>query len=140
MKKLIIAAGIILIVASCKKENEAPALNLMEQPDTSTVAVKQGVFQNGPYGNVTGKVTLYRNYNGSFNVFLDSFMTSNGPDLYVYLSREIMPASFIELEKLRSVNGSQLYSIPGAPDFTQFKYVNIHCKRYNHLFGYALLQ
>jgi hypothetical protein len=51
-----------------------------------------------------------------------------------------MPVHFISLGKLKSTNGNQIYAIPGTPDFNEYKYICIHCKEYNHLFGYALLQ
>ncbi len=128
-------------LTACRKENEAPEISLMETPrDTAATQQKTGQFMNGPYGTVTGKASLLRNSNGTFDILLENFNTSNGPDLYVYLSKEIMPANFLLLEKLRSTNGNQVYAIPGVPDFTQYKYVCIHCKQYNHLFGYALLQ
>lgn len=140
MKERIVITAMLFLLASCKKENATPVLGLTDQADTAAVAIKQGAFQNGPYGTVTGKAVLYRNNDGSFDILLESFTSSNGPDLYVYLSREIMPVDFIQLDRLRSVTGSQLYRIPGSPDFAQYKYVNIHCRQYNHLFGYALLQ
>lgn len=127
--------------AACKKETLAPDEPLMETPmDTMAVSQQAGQFMNGPYGSVTGMATLYLNNNGTYEIRLANFNTSNGPDLYVYLSKEIMPANFILLEKLRSTSGNQVYAIPGKPDFSQFRYVCIHCRQYNHLFGYALLQ
>ncbi len=139
----VIFALVLSMVAliACKKEKMAPEVVLMETPmDTAATWQQVGQFINGPYGNVTGQAVLIRNSNGTYEILLENFNTTNGPDLYVYLSKEIMPANFILLEKLRSTNGNQVYSIPGTPDFTQFKYVCIHCRRYNHLFGYAQLR
>lgn len=132
---------ILFLAVACKKETFAPVVVLMETPaDTMAMTVQMGQFMNGPYGSVSGKAVLIRNTNGSYEVKLENFNTSNGPDLYVYLSKEIMPVNFIQLEKLRSTTGNQVYPVPGSPDFMQYKYVSIHCKQYNHLFGYALLQ
>ncbi len=132
---------LIVGVSACKKETLAPVTLLMETPmDTMATAAANGQFMNGPYGNVSGRAILFRNTNGSYDIKLENFNTSNGPDLYVYLSKEIMPVNFIQLEKLKSTTGNQVYAIPGTPDFAQYKYVCIHCRQYNHLFGYALLQ
>ena len=65
---------------------------------------------------------------------------SNGPDLHVYLSKEAFPVNFIDLGRIKSTSGNQLYTISGMPDFVQYKYALIHCQRYNHLFGSALLK
>jgi hypothetical protein len=69
-----------------------------------------------------------------------SFSSSNGPDLKVYLSKEIQPINFVNLGSLKSTNGSQLYNIPTGIDFAQYKYALIHCQQYNHLFGSAELK
>ena len=65
---------------------------------------------------------------------------TNGPDLHVYVSKEKLPVNFIDLGKLKSIKGNQVYTIPGMPDFTAYKYALVHCQQYNHLFGSALLQ
>jgi hypothetical protein len=70
---------------------------------------------------------------------LTNFSTTNGPDLKVYLSKEIHPLSFIKLGDLKSIGGNQVYDIIGSPDFMQYKYALIHCEQYNHLFGSAEL-
>ena len=77
---------------------------------------------------------------GDYSLVLDSFSVNNGPDLHVYLSKEVQPLNFIDLGKLKSVSGTQVYNIPGIPDFTAFKYALIHCQQYDHLFGNANLQ
>jgi len=51
-----------------------------------------------------------------------------------------MPITFIDLGELKSTKGNQVYSIAGMPDFTDYKYISIHCVAYNHLFGSALLK
>ncbi len=140
--KLFYSLLLLLVLASaCKKEKLAPETVLMEMPmDTMATATANGQFMNGPYGIVSGRAILFRNTNGSYDIKLENFNTSNGPDLFVYLSKEIMPANFIQLEKLKSTTGNQVYAVPGSPNFAQYKYVCIHCRQYNHLFGYALLQ
>ncbi len=131
-----------LVFAGCSKETLAPTVSLMEMVDNNTAApvTEGGSFQNGPYGSVMGKARLYKNEDNSYSVALDSFSTTNGPDLYVYLSKQAMPVNFVELGKLKSTNGSQVYNFTTTGDLTDYIYVCIHCKAFNHLFGYALLK
>jgi hypothetical protein len=133
---------LIIFFSACKKEiqNATPVIPIMEMPDTTAANLKAGSFVSGPYGNVSGNAKIYRLNGGAYQVQLQNFNSSNGPDLYVYLSKEIMPVNFIPLGRLRSTNGDQLYDIPGMPSLTEYRYINIHCQQYNHLFGYALLQ
>jgi hypothetical protein len=88
---------------------------------------------------VSGTAKIYFQ-NNQFKLALENVLISNGPDLHVYLSKELLPATFIDLGKLQSVAGNQVYDIPGNPDFSQYKYALIHCKQYNHLFASAELR
>ena len=135
---LIVLASTILL-ASCVKEN-TPTVPLNDTVDT-TVAMpgEKGNFMNGPYGSVSGMATVYTK-DGSLVLALENMTISNGPQLHVYLSKEVQPVNFIDLGALQSTRGNQLYTIPGDPDFSQYKYALIHCKKYNHLFGSANLQ
>lgn len=128
-----------VVLVSCVKEN-TPEIPLNDTVDT-TIAVpgERGNFINGPYGSVSGMATVYTK-DGRLVLALGNMMISNGPQLHVYLSKEVQPVNFIDLGALQSTKGNQLYTIPGEPDFFQYKYALIHCKKYNHLFGSAQLQ
>lgn len=140
MKLKILTVLTVLFLSSCKDENLAPTAPINDMVSTGAVKTKSGMFMNGPYGSVAGNAHVYVNLNGPLDMALEGFNTSNGPDLYVYLSKEIMPVNFISLGALKSTSGNQIYEVPGVPDLNEYKYVCIHCKQYNHLFGYALLK
>jgi len=134
---------IVLVLLSCSKQNQAPEARLDEKMDTSgNAALLQyaGRFVNGPYGSAMGSAKIYQLASAQFVLALDSVSISNGPDLHVYLSKEVQPLNFIDLGRLRSTNGNQLYEISGMPDFSAYKYALIHCQQYNHLFGSAALK
>jgi len=121
---------------SCKKDLTSAA-PVQEHVDTTTAELKfDGSFMNGPYGAVSGTARIYED-SGAYQVALIDMTISNGPDLHVYLSREEQPVHFIDLGKLKSTSGSQVYLVVNKPDFSQYKYVLIHCQKYNHLFGIA---
>ena len=136
---------VISLLVACKKENgtstsNTPAMDIVDTGNNSGNVLKySGTFSDGPYGSIMGRVKIYEKA-GAFSLILDSFNVNNGPDLHVYLSKEIQPVNFIDLGKLRSVSGTQVYAIAGVPDFMQFKYALIHCQQFNHLFGNANLQ
>lgn len=134
---LLIASATLLV--SCVKEN-TPEIVLDNTVDT-TMAMPQnnGNFMNGPYGSVSGMATVYKQ-DGNLVLALENMNISNGPQLHVYLSKEVQPVNFIDLGPLQSTLGNQLYNITGSPDLSQYKYALIHCKKYNHLFGSAKLQ
>lgn len=142
MKKMIIAAAMITaITASCKKEAVSTETTpIIEPVDTAAKVSFRGTFTSGPFGTTTGVVKIYNSNSNMLTLVLDSFMVNAGPDLHVYLSKEVQPINFIDLGKLKSTGGTQVYNIAGNPDFSQYKYALIHCQQYDHLFGNANLK
>ena len=140
MKKIIFVVSVTaFFLISCVKEN-TPVLPLNNKVDTTIAMQKNmGDFMNGPFGSVSGMIAVYKQ-NDSLVLALQNMMISNGPQLHVYLSKEVQPVNFIDLGALQSVKGNQLYKIPGNPDFSLYQYALIHCKKYNHLFGSAKLK
>ena len=131
----IIFIGLIAFF-SCKKDL-ASTTPVVDNIDTTTADIKyDGSFMNGPFGSVSGMVKIYTE-DQQYSLALINVVISNGPDLHVYLSKEEQPGQFIDLGKLKSTTGNQVYSITGMPDFSEYKYVLIHCQKYNHLFGAA---
>ena len=130
----------IFFITACKKEEAfASTTDLNEMTDTTARLVYNGIFSAGPFGTVSGQAEIYKKGN-SFEVKLANFISTNGPALHVFISKEAMPVNFIDLGSLKSTMGNQLYSVSGMPDFMEYKYISIHCVAYNHLFGSALLQ
>lgn len=139
MKATVIIIMISIVLASCSK-NGSPTTPLDDTVDTTmTIGRYRGMFINGPYGSVSGTAAIYFQ-NNQYLLALEGVSISNGPDLHVYVSKEILPVNFIDLGRLQSTMGNQVYTITGNPDFTQYKYALIHCQRYNHLFGSAELR
>lgn len=140
MKKYIpfLAVVFLLGITACKKNN-TPSIILNEMADSSAVPQTTGTFNNGPYGNVSGEARVLLS-GTRYELKLMNFSSSNGPDLRVYLSKEMFPVNFIDLGTLKATGGNQVYEIPGMPDLVQYKYALVHCRRFNHLFGWALLQ
>ncbi len=97
-----------------------------------------GMFKGNGSQSVSGLAKIYLT-NNQYMLKLENFSTSNGPDLKVYLSMASSPSGFISLGDLKSTNGNQVYEISGTPDFTKYKFVLIHCERFNHLYGSAEL-
>ncbi len=141
MKILSLCFLVVLIATSCSKEALAPTTVLNQIiADTSAVLKFNGTFVNGPYGTTSGKAEIYLTKNNTYELKLSNFSVSNGPSLFVLLSKEVMPVNFINLGALQSTMGNQVYSIASNPDFKTYKYISIHCTAYNHLFGSSLIQ
>jgi hypothetical protein len=127
---------LIFFSSSCRKTSTE---FLNEKADTSAVVKVQGSFSGVGSEKVSGQAKVYLQ-RGKLFLALENFSTDNGPDLKVYLSQADVPKEFIKLGDLKSTKGNQIYDITGMPDFTKYKYVLIHCERFNHLFGKAELK
>jgi hypothetical protein len=70
---------------------------------------------------------------------LENLKTTNGPDLYVYLSVGKDTSDIVNLGKLKGNIGNQNYEIPTGTDLSKYNTVLIWCKAFSTLFGSAKL-
>ena len=77
---------------------------------------------------------------------LDDLRTSNGPDLFVYLSRAAVDAprdtfddDYVSLGRLRANQGNQNYAIPAGVPLDRYQSVVLWCRRFTYAFGAAAL-
>ena len=137
--KILIVLVSVGILSACTKQNATPNIQLMESIDSLPMTSMKGNFMNGPFGTVSGNVFISV-INNEKKLILENLVSSNGPDLHVYLSKEIQPINFIDLGKLKSVNGTQVYSIDNNVNLKDYKFALVHCQQFNHLFGSANIQ
>lgn len=70
---------------------------------------------------------------------LENFKSTNGPDLYVYLSTDTKATEFVNLGKLKANIGNQNYEVPQDIDLEKYNKVLIWCNAFSVLFGSAEL-
>ena len=94
----------------------------------------------------TGQLVLLQDAAGSRFVRLENLDTSNGPDLFVYLSTNAPDGpegrfddDYVNLGRLQGNVGSSNYPIPGGTDLSRYTSVVIWCDRFNSAFGAAAL-
>ncbi len=135
VKDIIVAALTLSMLFSCGKTNTE---RLDEVVSADGQLKFSGSFRGYGSEKVSGQAKIYLT-NTQYMLKLENFSTTNGPDLKVYLSKAASPSGHISLGALKSTNGNQVYEITGTPDFSQYRFVLIHCERFNHLFGSAEL-
>ena len=79
---------------------------------------------------------------GSRFVRLENLNTSNGPDLFVYLSPDAdgYVDGAIEVARLKADKGSFNSPVPPGTDVSDVRSVLIWCKQFSHLFAVATLE
>ncbi len=123
-------------------------------PSASAAAVDR-VVADGEFvtheHDTTGRAELVRSADGRHRLLLRDLVTSDGPDLRVWLTDQaVLPGRagwsvfddgrWVELAPLKGNRGNQVYEIPAEVDLTGLKSVSIWCKRFSVSFGAAALQ
>ena len=141
MKNIFFLFAIIAITSTaCSKQNGTTEVPATDNIDTAGAALKySGVFISAPGESVNGKALILLQ-NGTYSIALENFAAGNGPDLHLYLSKQIQPSNIVDLGKLKSTNGNQVYALTSNLDFTEYKYALIYCQQYSVLFGSAELK
>jgi hypothetical protein len=96
-----------------------------------------------------GAVSVFRDRNGDSIVFLhDTFEVGPGPRFHVYLvdrpdvksKEDFLASRHVDLGRLHSFAGSQIYPVPRGPNPDDYKSVVIWCKEFGVLISPATLQ
>ncbi len=124
-----------MLLVNCSR---TPNKKLDDMVSADGQLLRSGSFKGLGSQKVSGLAKIYLT-NGQYQLKTENFSTTNGPDLKVYLSKGATPQEFISLGSLKSTNGNQVYPINGSPDFSIYRFVLIHCEKYNHLYGNAEL-
>lgn len=115
------------------------------QPPAGPVVVAAGPFRSLDY-TTSGSASLVRLPGGGHAVQFEALDTTDGPDLYVYLStvpaeseEAAFASGFTNLGKLKANKGNQVYEVPAGTDLSQVRSVVIWCERFAEGFGVAPL-
>jgi Electron transfer DM13 len=119
-------------------------------PRTQLSGPEPAMLSRSPFrslGHATsGQAVVLELADGRRFLRLEELRTSNGPDLFVYLStaaadglRDTFDDDFISLGRLRANRGSQNYAIPADVSLDRYRSVVIWCRRFTDAFGAAAL-
>lgn len=128
-----------------KRVNEALPAEAAAQP-AAPAALFTGRFHSVAH-ETRGSATVHQLMSGKRILRLTEFVTSNGPDVRVYLvaapdasdNETVKQAGFIELGKLKGTEGDQNYDIPAGLDLNRYRAVTIWCRRFAVNFATAPL-
>lgn len=115
-------------------------------PSDSISTVATGMFHSNAH-DTKGTATIRRLADGRTVLRLTDFMTSNGPDVHVYLvaaadvtdNKTPKEVGFVDLGSLKGNIGDQNYEIGSTIDLSKYRSVSIWCKRFSVNFGAAPL-
>jgi hypothetical protein len=122
---------------ACKKDEPAP----LDQPidtDGQTLTLQGAWMGSGSY-SASGNAKIYTK-DGNRTLAFENFKTSNGPDLRVYLAKNVSAGDFIDLGVLKSTSGNFTYAVEANVNLSEHKFVLIWCRQFSVLFASAELK
>ena len=111
-------------------------ISVEQQVQTQTLA---GEFEDADFIHRTSGTATVTIQGDSKILDLSNFETTNGPDLFVYLSADKTSQDFVDLGQLDKFKGDQTYEISDSVDIVKYHNVLIWCKAFGVLFGSAEL-
>lgn len=142
-KKVIYLCGIVIGIAvltfayyaisplfiNIKVDDASPALNDSKSSDTFPIVGTKGHPASGTVRIIEADNKNYVRY--------ENFKTINGPDIYVYLAKDLDAKEYINLGKVKATEGNINYEIPNDINIAEYRYVMVWCKIFGVLFNYA---
>lgn len=114
------------------------------QDAEEAIPVATGSFTSRSRYTVTGTSSVYDLQDGARVLRLEDFESTNGPDLFVYLTAAgaaeadaDLNQDFVNLGALKGNVGNQNYKIPAGVDLDTYNTVVIWCRRFTVGFGAA---
>ena len=130
-----------MITNEFSKQNATVNENMNETTVTNNTMALMGNFIDAGDGfhKAEGIATVINLADGRTFLRLENLKTTNGPDLYVYLSVGKDASDIVNLERLKGNIGNQNYEIPAGTDLSKYNTILIWCKAFSTLFGSAKL-
>ncbi len=130
-----------MIMNEFSKQNATVSENMNETTVTNNTMALRGNFVDAGDGfhKAEGITKVINLADGRTFLRLENLKTTNGPDLYVYLSVGKDASDIVNLGRLKGNIGNQNYEIPAGTDLSKYNTVLIWCKAFSTLFGSAKL-
>ena len=134
--------------AMMKKDGGVEASSAIEQAGDAMMKEKSDAMMQkelmgtivGTAGHPASGTVRIVHANGKDYIRYENLKTINGPDIYVYLSKDLGAEDFVEIGKVKSTEGNSNYEIPAGTNVQDYKYVLIWCKQFGVLFNSAELK
>lgn len=114
---------------------EAPMSEPAPSTETTEAAAPAAVV--GTAGHPASGSARIVEAGGTTYVRYENFKTLNGPDLYVYLAKDLEASDFVDLGRLKATEGNINYAVPAGVNAAEYPYVLVWCKAFGVLFNFA---
>ena len=125
-------------LATAMKASAEMETTAMTEPMPTTKPVVSQLSQvMGTIGHpAEGTVRVIETADGPV-IRYENFKTINGPQLHLYLAKDLAATEYIDLGPIRGTEGNINYTVPEGVDLTEYRYVMYWCVPFGVLFNYA---
>lgn len=115
---------------------------MMDKAMGPELQVKGSFVDADSFHKGSGDALVYRLEDGSNLLRLENFNVTNGPDLFVYLVKDVnnVEADFVNVGRLKGNQGNQNYELSSEINIDEYQGVVIWCKAFSVLFSTAVLK
>lgn len=132
-------AEIIAAMPDVEMDEPMPtSIRIQAVPSTQEEPAKPSVFEiEDTRGHpASGQIRVVET-NDDTIVRYENYDGTNGPDLFVYLAKDLDAEAFVNLGRARGNQGNINYTVPDDVDLSEYRYVMTWCKAFGVLFDYA---
>lgn len=116
----------------------SPEEPMQEQMPTAPRTLVTASIVDTPAHPAEGTVRVVET-NGTTYVRYENFKTLNGPDIFVYLSKDLEAREFINLGRVKATEGNVNYEVPAGVNVAEYPYVLVWCRAFGVLFNSAYI-
>lgn len=126
------------LAALLESDNGGEGAAETSSPIGEPTTVVEGPFpiEDTPLHPATGSIRIIRSPEQTLVRFED-YEGTNGPDLFVYLAKDLEATEFIDLGRAKGNVGNINYEVPADVDIDEYPYVMTWCRAFSELFDYA---
>ena len=130
-----------MVMNEFSKQNSTVNENMSgtSMPKETKALIGNFVDAGDGFHKAAGAAKVINLADGKSFLRFENLKTTNGPDLYVYLSTGKDVSDIVNLGRLKGNIGNQNYEIPTGTDLAKYNTVLIWCKAFSTLFGSAKL-
>ena len=125
--------------AETESREMAPSITVGEpDPSSETVPSLSGPFPivDTPAHPASGVVRIVRNADETILRY-ENYKTINGPDVRVYLAKDLAAKEYVDLGPIKGTEGNINYTVPKGVDISQYRYALTWCEDFSVLFNSA---
>ena len=127
--------GISPLFRNIKADEPLPGSAMKE---TSMQSRESALAQiQGTAGHPTSGTVRVVEADGKKYIRYENLKTINGPDIYVYLAKDLTAKEYVNLGKVKATEGNVNYEIPEGTNLTDYPYAMIWCQQFGVLFNSA---